>query len=72
MIRFAFAAVAAAVLTTGTVAALAETPVRKASIDANGQYCLRTRIGDSMMEKRECRSKEDWAQDGITVVARQK
>lgn len=72
MIRFAFATIAAAMLTSGTVAALAEMPVRKASIDGNGQFCLRTRVGDTMMEKRECRSKDDWAKDGIAVIPRRK
>jgi hypothetical protein len=68
MFRYAFSAVAAAVITFGTVSALnAETP--KVSVAKNGNYCVTQEpLTGSHIGASECHSVSDWAQMGVTFA----
>lgn len=70
MIRTITTAIAAAILTTGAVAALADTgnpDVEKITVSDAGDYCLQYRPATgSRIAPKECRSKADWAKDGVT------
>jgi hypothetical protein len=70
MFRMITAALAAAVLTTGAVAALADTgnpTVEKITVKSTGDYCLHyATVTGSMISKQECQSKSAWAKDGVT------
>lgn len=70
MFRMITTAIAAAILTTGAVAALAETgnpDVEKITVRSGGDYCLQYRpITGTRLSKQECHSKSEWAKDGVT------
>lgn len=70
MIRTITTAIAAAILTTGAVAALADTgnpDIEKITVSRSGEYCLQYRaVTGSRISPQECRSKADWSKDGVT------
>lgn len=65
---------AAALLTTGAVAAMAGQPDAagyKVSVGKQGTYCITTpAVTGSMIDKVECRTADDWQKDGITISRR--
>jgi hypothetical protein len=73
MIRTIAFAAAAIVLTTGTVAALADTTTdqAKVTIAKDGEYCVRTpAITGSIIDRVECHTQQDWAKLGVTFGRR--
>jgi hypothetical protein len=70
MFRYAFSAVAAAVITFGTVSALnAETPAQKVTIDQNGEYCVTdAAMTGSRIPHTECHSAGEWSKMGVTFA----
>jgi hypothetical protein len=70
MFRIITTAIAAAVLTTGAVAALADTAnpeIEKITVTDSGDYCLRYRpLTGSLIAHQECHSKAEWAKDGVS------
>jgi hypothetical protein len=65
---------AAALLTTGAVAAMAAPTgdeVFKVTINKTGDYCIHApAITGSLIPKVECRSVQSWARDGVTFQQR--
>ena len=73
MIRSIACAAAAVLLTTGAVAAMADTgDLPSVSIDhKTGDYCIETGpITGTMLPRVECRSVDDWARKGVTFARR--
>jgi hypothetical protein len=70
MFRIISTAIAAAVLTTGAVAALADTgnpDVKQITINDAGDYCLEYRATTgTRLGHQECLSKAEWAKQGVT------
>lgn len=65
---------AAALLTTGAVAAMAEQPAAqdyKVTVNKAGKYCIHTpAVTGSLIAKVECQSVQSWAKDGVTFQQR--
>lgn len=67
---------AAALLTTGAVAAMAEQPADQAqdykvTINKTGEYCVhKPAVTGSLIAKVECHSAQSWAKDGVTFQRR--
>ena len=73
MIRTIACAAAAVLLTTGAVAAMADTGTQpKISINQKtGDYCVTSdAITGSMIPQEECHSVGEWAQQGVTFSRR--
>ncbi|WP_298690315.1 hypothetical protein [uncultured Sphingomonas sp.] len=73
MIRSIACAAAAVLLTTGAVAAMADTGVQPTvRIDhKTGAYCLRSEpVTGTMIPTNECHSVDDWAKQGVTFSRR--
>ncbi len=75
MIRFVAAAAAAAVLTTGAVAALAD-PVQSDQpkvrfVAKTGEYCIETpAVTGSIITNVRCQTEAGWAKDGVLISRR--
>ncbi len=68
MIRTIAFAAAALVLTTGAVAALADSTAdqTKVSIDKDGRYCIKTpAITGSIIDRVKCHTQAEWAKLGV-------
>lgn len=65
---------AAAILTTGAVAAMAqptETQDYTVKVDKAGNYCITTpAVTGSRLDRTECHSTQDWAKEGVTISRR--
>jgi len=73
MIRTITCAAAAILLTTGAVAAMADTVAQpKISIDhKTGAYCIKSdAVTGSVIPQIECHSVSDWAKQGVTFSRR--
>lgn len=65
---------AAAILTTGAVAAMAEQPNGqdyKVTINEAGKYCIRTpAVTGSRLDRVECRTASEWKKEGVSFSRR--
>jgi hypothetical protein len=64
---------AAAILTTGAVAAMADTgdEAFKVTVNKTGDYCIHTpAVTGSLIAKVECHTVENWAKNGVTFQRR--
>jgi hypothetical protein len=65
---------AAALLTTGAVAAMAAQPDNRdveVTINKTGEYCVRTPAATgSYLDRTECHSASDWQKQGVTISRR--
>jgi hypothetical protein len=73
MFRTIACAAAAVLLTTGAVAAMADTGVKSTVVvdHKTGKYCLRSdAVTGSIIPLNECHTVDDWAKQGVTFSRR--